>query len=479
MGDLEAVMWRLERQDPLLRASITVIAYLDRSPGYARFCHRVDRLTRVVPRFRDRVAQWPGHAPQWRPDPDFALHYHVRLARAPGADGAARVDGADGAARVDGADGTGPDRDTVVRMAEPLASEGFDEARPLWQMTLVEGLAGGEAAVIIKLHHTFTDGVGAARLALVLFDLERDGPDPEDLPPLPEHTDPGGIGQLRDDIGYEVARSLALARDALPMLTGLLRAALQAPEAQAAATARVVRSVAHLAVPAVTPLSPIMTARSLGAALAVLHVPLEDAKRAARAAGGTVNDVFVAAVLEGLRRYHDRHASAPAALRMGLPISVRSAETADQLANQFVPARLVAPLQVRDVAARVATVHQLVAAARAEPALAVTGGMAVVANRLPMAGTAIRTVMRSIDVMASNVPGSPAPLYLGPARLLALVPFGPRGGAALNVTLMSYDGSMDIGINADPAAVPDADVLVACLRRAFAEVGELAEVGEA
>ncbi|MGH9094505.1 MAG: wax ester/triacylglycerol synthase domain-containing protein, partial [Acidimicrobiales bacterium] len=396
MGDLETAMWRLERRDPLLRASITAVAYLDRSPGYERLRRRVDLLSRVEPRFRDRVVDGPGGSPRWHPDPDFDLAYHVRAVRAP----------ADGDAE--------PGRDAVLRLAEPIAGDGFDHARPLWQMTLVEGLAGGEAAVILKLHHTFTDGLGAARLALVLFGGEADSPDPdpEDLPALAEGVPPTAFGQLWEDVEHELARTGELARRAVPAVLGLLRQAIEAPEERAAAAVGRVRSLTRLAVPTTSPLSPVMTGRSLGTSLAALRVPLAETRERAHSAGGTINDAFVATVLDGLRRYHTKHGATPPALRVGVPISTRSADRVDDLANQVAPARIVAPLQLAEFGPRLAAVHDLVAAERAEPALAAMDALAAVANRLPVAAPAIGAVMRSMDVMASNVPGSPAPLFL-------------------------------------------------------------------
>ncbi|MGH8916746.1 MAG: WS/DGAT domain-containing protein, partial [Actinomycetes bacterium] len=282
-----------------------------------------------------------------------------------------------------------------------------------------------------------------------------------------EGVPPSAFGQLWVDVEHELARTGELARRAVPAVLGLLRQAIEAPQERAAAAVGMVRSLTRLAVPTTSPLSPVMTGRSLGTSLAALRVPLAETRERARSAGGTINDAFVATVLDGLRRYHTKHGATPPALRVGVPISTRSADRADDLANQVAPARIVAPLQLAEFGPRLAAVHDLVAAERAEPALAAMDALAAVANRLPVAAPAIGAVMRSMDVMASNVPGSPAPLFLGPAKLLALVPFGPRAGAALNVTVISYDGALHIGVNMDPAATPDTGVLADCLRDAF------------
>jgi diacylglycerol O-acyltransferase len=189
----------------------------------------------------------------------------------------------------------------------------------------------------------------------------------------------------------------------------------------------------------------------------------------ARSAGGTVNDAFVAALLAGMRRYHERHGLRLDTLRLGVPISTRSGDSDSAMRNQFAPVRLVVPLQEPDPTARMRAVHALVGTARREAALTSVEPVAAVALRVPALRAVLAAAMRSIDVVASNVPGLDVPLYLRGARVLALVPFGPRGAAALNATVLSYDGTLHLGLNIDTAAVADHDVLVDCLRLGLAE----------
>jgi len=81
----------------------------------------------------------------------------------------------------------------------------------------------------------------------------------------------------------------------------------------------------------------------------------------------------------------------------------------------------------------------------------------------------VTALLALTDVMASNVPGSPVDLYLGGAKVEQIIPFGPRGTAALNLTLLSHVESVNIGVNMDPGAFPDAGVLLDCLRAGFDE----------
>jgi len=248
-----------------------------------------------------------------------------------------------------------------------------------------------------------------------------------------------------------------------------------------------------------------MSGRSLRTRLDVLSVSLADLRQAARAAGGTVNDAFLAGVVGGLRRYHEKHGERPEALRVGVAVNRRGgagaaergsgageraggageraggadgrgATAADLFGNAFAPLRLLVPLQIADPGDRVASLGALVRRALGEPALDLLGTAATVAGTVSRAASvaAVGSALRSTDVIASNVPGSPVPLYVAGASLLRLVAFGPRSGAAVNFTLLSHLGAVEVGVNADLLAVPDPDTLVACLRAGFDEVLELA-----
>ena len=155
MSDSDALMWNIEK-DPLLRSTITAVTLLDRAPDRERRrSTRLDRGTRLVPRLRQRVGRQPvlaraaplGVRPQLRPPLPRPLD-RTPVARARCA--------------------------TVLDIAEPIAMQGFDRARPLWEFVIIEGLEGGRAAMIQKLHHAITDGVGGMQIAMLLLDLERD-----------------------------------------------------------------------------------------------------------------------------------------------------------------------------------------------------------------------------------------------------------------------------------------------------------------
>ena len=455
MSDSDAVMWTIEK-DPMLRSTIIAVSILDQAPDMDRLERRLERATRLVPRLRQRVVSNPFSLapPRWEVDPNFDLNYHVRWLRAPG---------------------QGAQSD-VLQLAEPIAMQGFDRARPLWEFYVVEGLSDGQAAIILKIHHTITDGVGAVKIAMVLFDLERQPDDDLDLPEAPAINVLNWRQRTRDAFDHERRRQAGIARR-LPaaLARGAARVAADA-RGSAASFSDTAASAARLLRPATTPESPLMTGRSLSVQFDTISIPLDETKAAAKAAGGRLNDAFVAGVLGGFRRYHDHHRAPVAQLRMTMPINVRNEETEDLAGNAFAPARFLAPLDIDDPIERMACIRDLVSVQRAEPALALIDPVANVVYRLPASWTTalFQSMLRGVDIVTSNVPGVPIPVYFAGAEVLSQFPFGPMTGAASNLTLLSYRDQLHIGVTSDPAAVPDRDVLLSCLRDEFDQIRKLA-----
>jgi diacylglycerol O-acyltransferase len=456
MSDSDALMWHIEK-DPLLRSTITVVTLLDRHPDRAALADKLERGSRLVPRMRQRVVGNPLSLapPRWEIDRNFDLRYHLRWINA----------GGDGTMR------------TVLDIAEPIAMQGFDRARPLWEFVVVEGLEEGRAALVQKLHHAITDGVGGMQIAMLLLDLERepasdDGP----MPGLPEGHVMGAAERTVDALGHVVRRNLGIARRARTTVTGAVAGAAVDPLALARGVGDTVASVGRMLAPATEPLSPIMRGRSLSVHFETVTLSLPDLKAAAKRTGGTLNDAFVAGVAGGLRRYHDRHGADVSGLRMNMPINVRDEGTENLAGNQFAPARFVVPMDVADPLERMHAVHELVAAQRSEPALSLLEPMSRVLNRLPTTLTTavFGAMLKGIDFTTSNVPGAPIPVFVAGARIEAMFPFGPLAGAAVNVTLLSSCDDVHLGINCDLAAVPDPGVLRECVQESFDEVLESA-----
>jgi WS/DGAT/MGAT family acyltransferase len=459
MGDTDALMWSIEK-DPMLRSTITSVLVFEGPVDHDRLVDKVERATRAIPRLRQRVRAntFSIAPPRWENDPNFDLRYHLRFVGAPGR-----------------AEGSMAD---VLAIASPEAMASFDLARPLWQVLVVDGIADGRSAVVVKLHHTITDGIGGVKLGMHLFDLEESpSGDPGPLPDAPAPQVMNQWERMLDAWSHEQRQQMELAAKLIPATAGTLAQLATAPTATIRRVGEVAASFGRLLAPANQPLSPIMTGRSLSVDLDTLALPLADAKAAAKAAGTRLNDFFLAGVLGGLRRYHDEHGTAPEFLRMGMPISLRPAGGGAAVGgNQFVPTRFLVPLQIDDPGDRMRALHELVGRQRAEPALAMVDAVSSVTRRLPKAAQVgvLGGLMRTVDVITSNVPGVPIALYLAGAKMEAQYPFGPRSGAAVNVTLLSYLDGIFIGVNTDPAAVNDPATFMACLREGFDEVLKVA-----
>jgi diacylglycerol O-acyltransferase len=314
--------------------------------------------------------------------------------------------------------------------------------------------------------------VGGVRLMLETFDAEAEPEDPGSLPEAPPVHVMNQVERFLDALGHEQRRVMGIAKRSVGTLTSAGLATMADPVGVAVGVGETVSSAARLLQPATEPLSPLLTRRSLSVQFHTLTVPMAEMKSAARRAGGKLNDAFVAAVASGWRRYHDRHDAPASALRMSMPISVRTTETEQKAGNQFAPARFPVPLTVVDPVHRMKVVRDLVGRARAEPALALTEPLANVLNRFPPDLTTgiFGSMLKGIDFVTSNVPGPPFPIYLSGARVLSQFPFGPLAGAAANVTLLSYVDDLNVGFNTDPASVPDPDALMECMQEGFDEI---------
>jgi WS/DGAT/MGAT family acyltransferase len=454
LAAFDSVMWNVEN-DPILRSVIVSVLLLDRAPEIPVVTERLERLTRAVPRMRQRVVGNPASliSPRWEVDPNFDLGYHMRWVRAPT---------------------RRPGVEPALIQAKAMAEQDFDRNRPLWEMTLVTGLSRGRAAVVVKLHHSITDGMGAVTLVSELFDLERDptGPVTPEPPPAAESNPRGHLFRLLD--GSRTAAAEAAGASAAVARTGvtLTRRAASDPWGTVTGAREFIASVGRLLSPASTPLSPLWTDRGLSVRLAVLECTLGELRAAAKASGGTVNDAFLAVVMGAAGRYHEEH-GAPAAngLRVNMPINTRAADDSGT-GNYWVPARVVLPADIADPRARIKLLAPLLRQARTEPALALSNAIYTVINTTPRPITTeiAGGLMKGTDLAATNIPGPPVPIYLAGAKLVRVLPFAPKGGAAANVALLTYNGVAQICANIDPAAIVDTDGFVAALQASLDEV---------
>ena len=440
LSDADALLWTINR-DPVLRNTITAVVLLDQAPDVGVLAKRLEALTHEVPRLRSTVVPsavgWGR--PRWREDPHFDLGLHLQRLVAP----------APATLR------------SALDIAQVLATTGFDPELALWEAVVIEGLEGGRAAFVIKLHHAVIDGVGGLAVAARILDVEREPTDRDGMRAGDDGSDRAGPGP--DPLG-RIGRISARA-------AGLALGAIRHPTRAASELRATGESVVRLLAPAHEPRSTLMRGRSFARRFEVIDLPAGALHRAGEASGGTVNDAFVAGILGGLHRYHALHGHEAGDLRIMMPVSIRRPSDPVQ-SNRFVPARFVLPAAEADPAARIALVHQQTDVWKHSPGLEFTDVMAGVLNRLPaaVATSAFALMLKGSDFVATNVPGPPVDTYLAGAMVEEFYAFAPPSGSAVNVALVTMGGRTCIGVNVDPAAVPDAPVLAGCLQEGFDEV---------
>jgi WS/DGAT/MGAT family acyltransferase len=451
MSDVEALMWNLEK-DPALASSFANVTVLDQAPDADRLRQTMDHAVKVVPRLRQRVVPAFGRLapPEWQDDADFDLDYHIRRIALP----------------------SPATERTLFDLASSLASQPLERTRPLWEFTIIDGLEGGRAALFQKIHHAITDGEGGVRMSAEFIDFSRDGQERTEPAVDPDGDQPGAsslVSTVIETAAHNARRQLGIARRAVSNLADLALHPNKVP-AVGAEVIGAVQSLARQAAVTGHAHSPIWTERSLRRRFEVLRIPLDDTKRAAKALGGSVNDVFVAGAAAAAGAYHRSKGADVDELRITMPVSTRSDRSMG--GNAFTPARLTVPVDGKGAIDQFSAIRDRLTATKQERALEFADALAGVINVLPtsMLVRIARQQVETVDFATSNVRGAPFDLYIAGAKILANYPMGPTGGTAFNLTVLSSGGWLDMGVNIDLAAVDDPELLRTCLEDAYAEL---------
>ena len=455
----DAATWRTAAGDPTLRSTVVGVCLLDSTPSWERLQARVERLTCLVPVLRQRPIRglFGVASPRMATDPDFDLNLHLRRMRLAG-------------------DGSWSE---LLDEARRLSLTDFDRDRPLWEMVLVEGVEGGRSALLLKLHHSIADGQATVLIGLSLVELGVDpNPDEPPAPPPPTAADITQQAVSLADISDNMRRARTALERAGEVVADLARGTVTDPVRTWTSALSTLASVGRFAAVPDGPLSPLMTGRGTTYRFAAFDMPFASLREAAKRRDRSVNDAFMAAVGLGLERYHVRHSTVVDELRFNVPISLRgdAGDRSGQASNAVTIARFTLPVAGLTIDERMDSAHAEVERWRKEPALRWADPLAEVSWLVPV--PLLAQAARASDVTTSNVPGPPIPLYVAGARIVGMYPLVATIGAAVNITMVTYDGSAFIGISADERAVPDVHELVADLRSGFATVTGGAVGGE-
>jgi HAD-superfamily subfamily IB hydrolase, TIGR01490 len=450
MSALETAVWRAEAADERWRANVTLLEVLDRAPEWERFVAAHEWASRMVPRIRQRVVEPPLGVgpPMWVTVDELDLDAHVQRIRLPEGAGEREL------------------LDAVTAFAEPP----LPRDRPLWRAALVEGLPDGAAAYVVTTHHSVTDGMGIVQLLGMLHSrtAEHDPQRPE--PPAPVADPPPAPSELLAEQVGEVARGVSGLVTALPRL---LTRPVRKPLATVTESVSAARTVGE-AIAGPHGGSPLLAQRSGHWHLETLDVDHDALRAGARAAGGSVTDGFLAALLGALRHYHRELGAADvSSVPIGLPLGLRPED--DPQSGRLTATRFDAPLDLVDAADRVRAVRRFVLGARAGtagPDAALAPALAWVPG--PVLGALSGRLTPVNDVQAATVPGLAHAAYLAGARITRMYPFGALIGCGAALTMVVHEGVCCIGLNLDPAAVTEPEVFVGGLQAGISEVIALA-----
>jgi diacylglycerol O-acyltransferase len=422
------------------------------APEYVELRDHLASRLHLVPRFRQKLAFVPlGQGrPRWVDDPHFNIEYHLRHTALP----------------------PPGDEGQLHTLAARIFSQRLDRSKPLWEMWLVEGLEGNRFAMVSKSHHCLVDGVSGVDITTVLFDASPDAeplPEPQAWTPQPE---PSGAQLLGEALIERATTPAEVVRGMRAVLRGprqVARAAVDALEA-AGAFAR-----AGLGAPD----SPFNVDIGPYRRFATVRADLGEIKRIKNEAGGTVNDVVLAAVAGALGTYlrgrgystHDLE------LRAMVPISVRTTDEHGALGNRVSSFMAPLPIGISDPIERLHAVSRTMGDLKESKQAVGATLLTELADFAPptITGQAARLQPRQrfFNLVVTNVPGPQFPLFLMGRRLEAIFPMVPLAKRqAVCFGIMSYDGQVNFGLVGDYDAMADLDVLAGDLERSLAELGE-------
>lgn len=422
---------------------------LDRERLHRQTLSRLDK----APRFRQRVL-WPPFGqgrPIWVDDTHFNIAYHVRFTGLPRPGGASEL----------------------KLLAGRVLSQNLDRSRPLWEMYWVDGLENDEVGLIWKVHHCMVDGVSGVEVATLLFDLDphaKPAPPPKPWKPRPSPN----VGAL---LGNALAESAALSRRWFTEA----RSVLVNPEGLAKRLREDFSGFGTWLGKGLAPRTIFNVAIGPHRRVDWAMLDLTEVKRIKNVLGGTINDVALAVVAGGVRRFlsHRGEQVSGVELHVGIPVSVRRADEKQSLGNRVSAIAMHLPVGEPDPLER----HRLI---RERTELAKRGFAASAAETLTNLpggppGTLLQQVARMqwaqrvLNLVVTNVPGPQTPLYVAGARLLDIAPFLPLGpNVALGIAVLSYAGQLGFGLIADYDVLHDVDVMATALRDSFDELSRAA-----
>ena len=464
LSALDALFLQLETPDTPMHVGSLMLLEKPKGragrPGMFRSAVRDHIASRIhlAPVFTRKLGFMPLDLanPVWLRDANVDLDYHIRALTLPRPGTAVQLDAA------------------IARLHATM----LDRARPLWEFTVIDGLQGGELAFYAKIHHAALDGQGGVAVATVLLDMNRVAKAaPANVDALPARAPPSVAKML----GAALRNTIAQYGRILTALPSAVKAAGRLG-AVALLQSEVKKQGLKLG-----PRTALNVAIGPGRSFATARIALDEAKAIAKHFDVKLNDVVLATCAGALRRHFAGNKAALAKAMIGaVPASLRAPGDTTQanyvtmmlvgLATHIAdPVKRMRAIQAASLGAKMLTGSMKNAIPTDMPSLGVPWLMAkitplyrkaAVANRIPVIA----------NVVISNVPGPQMPLYLAGAMVKAYYPVSiVTHGLALNITILSYNGSMDYGLVAGSKAMPQLRRFGRQLRAAHVELLGIAQ----
>ena len=406
-----------------------------------------------IPRYRQKLRLTPvERRPVWIDDDRFDVGDHILCVAVPH---------------------PGTDRE-LKQIAARIVERPLDRSRPLWEIWAVDGLCDDRIALVFKVHHCMTDGVSGVELMGHLL-----SPDPEAgataAGPVPARRAPAAGTLAFDDYLRRWGMYWRGWRDVTHRVFG---ARSEAAPSKALQKTRATPAP-HLAGPLAAMLRPASLApfnQPIGPRrrLAWIAADMADVERIRFAFGCSLNDVVLGMVTGAVRGYLDSHGEdlQRVDFRVMAPVSLRSKGEHGSLGNKLSAWIVRLPVAEGDPAKQIEHVAAQTRELKASDPAASMKLLTQIGDWLPprMIGAAARNVtrLRPFNMVVTNIPGPPFPLYMRGARLLEAFPVVPLADRlGLGIALLSYDGKLYFGFNADYDLVPDLELFVELMSHAF------------
>jgi WS/DGAT/MGAT family acyltransferase len=433
LSPLDAAFLYYER--PEQRLHVGCLAILDGSPSFPAFAAAIEERLRPIRRYRQRPVRplldldWP----RWEDDREFDVRRHLRHVAVPAPGGDAELH----------------------ELVDTLFASPLDPAHPLWETYLIDGLAGGRAALLCKAHHAMIDGVSGAQLLEVMADAKGN--------PAPTA---GAVGRTPPSTrGPSTLRSLLQTATSPAALLGRVRDAIEA----GSTLATLLRE----------PASPLPFNGRLTDARHIVWASfaLDNFLAIRGAQGCKVNDVVLAVIAGGLRRYVEGRGVRAEGLRVRtlVPVSVRGTEDHLALGNLVTSMFPTLPVGVADPVERLRRMAEEMRTLKERGQARASGLTLALLGRVPPPLSALLGRLMPdtsvINTVCTNVPGPRETCHILGCRIVdvhPIVPLFQRMG--MEFAILSYAGRLSIAAAVDPHLAPDADLIPGYLEASVAEL---------